>query len=117
MNKTAAVLLSACALAGSAWSQTNADNTANNARDKSGQTLTATDQSNAPADIKLTAEIRKLVVADKSLSALAKNVKIITVDQVVTLRGPVKSAAEKSTIGALAEKAGATKVINELEIK
>ena len=117
MNKTAVVLLSACALAGSAWSQTNADNTGKNARDKSGETLTSTDQSNAPADIQMTAEIRKMVVADKSLSALAKNVKIITVDQVVTLRGPVKSAEEKTAIGALADKAGATKVNNELEVK
>ena len=56
-------------------------------------------------------------MADKSLSTNAHNVKIITTGGVVTLRGPVKSAAEKDTIGAKAQQtAGVTRVDNQLEI-
>jgi osmotically-inducible protein OsmY len=96
----------------------NADNTAKNQRDNSGQTLTPIDQSNDPADIKITADIRKMVVHDKTLSATAKNCKIITSrGGAVTLRGPVNSAQEKRTIGDHAQAAGATSVSNQLEVK
>ena len=55
---------------------------------------------------------------DDSLSMMAKNVKIITGDGTVTLRGPVKSAAEKAKIGQLAEDAAqGTKIDNQLEVK
>ena len=55
---------------------------------------------------------------DDSLSMTAKNVKIITADGVVTLRGPVKTAAEKATIAKLAEaNAGSAKVMDQLEVK
>ncbi len=55
---------------------------------------------------------------DDSLSMMAKNVKIITADGVVTLRGPVKNAAEKETVARLAEaNAGGAKVMNHLEVK
>ena len=55
---------------------------------------------------------------EDSLSMTAKNVKIITADGVVTLRGPVKSAAEKRTIAKLArENAGEAKVENQLEVE
>lgn len=96
---------------------TDADNTGKNTRDASGDTLTPIDQSNDPADIKITAEARKLVVADESLSIQAKNVKIITVDGVVTLRGPVETAKEKTLIAKCAKKAGAKSVVNQLEVK
>jgi len=57
-------------------------------------------------------------VADKSLSTTAKNVKIITVNGVVTLRGPVNSPQEKETIEATAQHiAGTNTVDNQLEIK
>jgi len=95
-----------------------ADNTAKNDRDRAGEHLTPIDQSNDPADLKITAEIRKLVVGDKSLSMTAKNCKIITTaGGAVTLRGPVDSAREKSTIARYAQNGGASKVINQLEIK
>jgi len=56
-------------------------------------------------------------VADKSLSTTAKNVKIITINGVVTLRGPVKSPQEKGSIEATAQRlAGTTNVDNQLEI-
>jgi len=96
----------------------NADNTGRNDRDKSGATLTPIDQSNEPADLKITADTRKMVVDDKSLSMDAKNCKIITTaGGAVTLRGPVDSAAEKNTIANYAKKAGATSVDNQLEVK
>ena len=71
-------LVSAVAITGSAWSQDpNADNTGKNVRDRDNQSVTATDQSNDPADLKLTADIRRMVVGDDSLSMMAKNVKIV----------------------------------------
>ncbi len=94
------------------------DNTAKNARDKSNETLTSGDQSNSPEDIKITAAIRRAIVADKSLTMTAKNVKIITADGKVTLRGPVKTDAEKMKIAELATKeAGQTTIDNQLEVK
>jgi len=94
-----------------------ADNSGKNARDRSDAAVTAGDQSNAKADVTITQAIRDAVVADKALSTNAHNVKIITADGVVTLRGPVGSAAEKESIGAAAQRvAGVGKVENELEI-
>jgi hyperosmotically inducible periplasmic protein len=118
MKLTILTLLSTAAIAGIAWSQdSNADNTEKNTRDRDDQTQTATDQSNDPADIKITANIRKMVVNDDSLSMTAKNVKIITVDGVVTLRGPVETQKEKAAIESHAKQAGAKNITNELEIK
>jgi len=95
-----------------------ADNTAKNERDRSGDTKTSGDQSESPEDIKITAAIRRAVVADDALTMTATNVKIITANGVVTLRGPVKTAAEKTKIGQLAKaNAGNAKVENQLEVK
>ena len=95
-----------------------ADNTAKNQRDRSGETKTSGDQSNSPEDVKLTAAIRRAVVGDKSLSMTAKNVKIITANGMVTLRGPVNNAREKATIARLAKSAaGKAKIDNQLEVK
>src|ERR1044072_629822 len=95
-----------------------ADNTAKNERDRSGETLTPGDQSNSPEDLKITAAIRRAIVGEKSLSMTAKNVKIITAEGMVTLRGPVKSAEEKAMIAKLAKSAaGKAKIDNQLEVK
>ena len=95
-----------------------ADNTSKNQRDRSGETRTSGDQSNSPEDIQITATIRRAVVGDHSLSATAKNVKIITADGVVTLRGPVQNEAEKTKIAELAQSAaGNAKIDNQLEVK
>ena len=111
-------LLSSAAIAGIAWSKDpNADNTGKNTRDRDDQSQTATDQSNDPADIKISADIRKKVVDDGSLSMMAKNVKIITVDGAVTLRGPVETDQEKAAIESHAKRSGAKKISNELEVK
>lgn len=95
----------------------DADNTGRNVRDRDGDTLTSGDQSETEADRTITQKIRQAVVADDSLSMTAQNVKIITVNGVVTLRGPVKSDQERKNIGAKAMQiAGAGKVQNHLEI-
>lgn len=94
------------------------DNTAKNERDRSKETKTPVDESNAPEDIKITQDIRKAIVKDNSLSMTAKNVKVITAGGQVTLRGPVNNADEKAKIAAAAKSvAGETKVIDQLEIK
>jgi osmotically-inducible protein OsmY len=94
------------------------DNTSKNQRDRSGETRTSGDQSNSPEDVQITATIRRAVVEDRSLSATAKNVKIITADGVVTLRGPVQNEAEKTKIAELAQSAaGNAKIDNQLEVK
>src|SRR6478736_5503132 len=94
------------------------DNTAKNARDKSGETQTSGDQSNTPEDIKITAAIRRAIVADDSLTMTATNVKIITAEGIVTLRGPVKTDEEKMKIAQIAQKeAGGMKIDNQLEVK
>jgi hyperosmotically inducible periplasmic protein len=95
-----------------------ADNTRKNERDRSGETATSGDQSNSQADVKITAAIRRAVVGDKSLSMTAKNVKIITANGTVTLRGPVNNDAEKAKIAELAQSAaGGAKIDNQLEVK
>jgi hyperosmotically inducible protein len=82
-----------------------------------GSALTPMDQSGAPEDVALTQSIRKEVVADDDLSMMAHNVKIITINGVVTLRGSVRSESEKQQIAAVAERvAGTGKVQNHLEI-
>jgi len=109
---------SAISLTAFAQEKPAADNTANNQRDRSGETKTSGDQSNSPEDVKLTAAIRRAVVGDGSLSMEAKNIKIITAGGMVTLRGPVKSDAEKATIAKLAQSAaGNAKIDNQLEVK
>jgi len=94
-----------------------ADDSGRNVRDRDANRVTPQDQSNDKKDVRITQEIRKAVVEDKQLSTSAHNVKIITRKGVVTLRGPVVSAAERSTIEAKASRvAGVTHVDNQLEI-
>jgi len=79
---------------------------------------TSTSQSENKADLEISAAIRKSVVDDKALSVNAHNVKIMTDNGVVTLRGPVKSDDEKKTIETKAKQvAGVTKVNNLLEVE
>jgi osmotically-inducible protein OsmY len=98
-------------------SESAPDNSGRNVRDRSGDTLTPMEQSNEKSDVELTRKIREEVVGDDSLSMLAHNVKIISIDGIVTLRGPVKTEGEKERVASLAEKtAGAGKVRNHLEV-
>lgn len=95
-----------------------ADDTGVNKRDRKDGEPTADNSKNNKTDLDLTAQIRRAVVADKGLSVTAHNVKIIAQDGIVTLKGPVNSAAERASVEQKAvEVAGRTKVKNELEIK
>jgi osmotically-inducible protein OsmY len=95
-----------------------ADNTGINQRDRDTNNLTPGDQGNTRADIDLTQKIRKALVMDTTYSMTAKNIKIITVNGRVTLRGPVNSDSEKSGIEGLAKNiAGDANVDDQLEVK
>jgi hyperosmotically inducible protein len=101
---------------GAADNTKDATNTKINERDRNG-TLTPMDQGGGK-DRDITAAIRRAVMSDGSLSFTAKNVKIITTGGKVTLRGPVKSDAEKAAIESKAKSApGVTEVDNQLEVK
>jgi len=94
------------------------DNSAVNVRDRAPDAITAGEQSSAKSDVELTREIRRAVVKDDSLSMLAHNVKIVTSNGAVTLRGPVKTEQEKIAIANRAKAiAGPDKVDNQLEVK
>jgi sporulation protein YlmC with PRC-barrel domain len=95
---------------------TDADNTKQNVRDRDSRTLTPLDQGSSQADLNTTAQIRKEIMADKEMSVNAKNVKIITRDGQVTLRGPVNSAEEKRRIEEIAKRnAHSENVDNQLQ--
>jgi hyperosmotically inducible protein len=98
--------------------KTKPDNTATNERDRSGETQTSGDQSNTSADLKIKQAIRQALMKDSELSTTAKNIKIITDNGQVTLRGPVKNAQEKAKIGQLARSAaGGAKIDDQLDVK
>ena len=98
--------------------QKPANDTAVNARDQYGAMPTPPDQGNGSADIKTAAEIRRAVVGDSALSMDAKNVKIVVKDGLVTLRGPVKTEAERAEVERKAASiAGVTNVENHLDIE
>lgn len=93
------------------------DNTGRNVRDRDAATKTPTDQSENEADRTISQNVRKAITNDDSLSTDAKNVKVITNDGNVTLRGPVKSGQEKTALENKAKQvAGVKKVDNQLEI-
>jgi len=92
------------------------DNTGVNRRDRNDAAKTPFDQNENQADIDVTANIRSRVV-DRKLSINAHNVKIITQNGKVTLRGPVSTTEEKSVVeGIAADVAGANNVTSELEL-
>ncbi|HET6962096.1 MAG TPA: BON domain-containing protein [Terriglobia bacterium] len=96
----------------------DADNTARNERDRNAATQLPTDQAENEADRQVSANVRKAVVADDSLSINAQNIKIVTSNGYVTLRGPVKTDREKEAIGAKAKQvAGVLGVTNLLEVE
>jgi hyperosmotically inducible protein len=93
------------------------DNSAVNERDRSGTSKTPIDQNENQKDVSTTADIRKRVVAEKGFSISAQNVKIITADGKVTLRGPVKDQAEKDKIEEIArDVAGKDNIDSHIEI-
>ncbi|HSS95745.1 MAG TPA: BON domain-containing protein [Terriglobales bacterium] len=94
--------------------QTAPDNTKKN---KDQTSPTADQQKVNPADRAITQKIRKAVHDDTTLSTYAHNVKIITQNAKVTLRGPVQSEDEKSNVEAKAVSvAGQENVTNQLKV-
>ena len=93
------------------------DNTKTNRGDADKNVTTADQQKMNEADRKTTKQIRAALTADKALSTYAHNIKIITRNGMVTLKGPVRSEDEKSAIQAKAEQvAGASSVTNKLTV-
>ena len=94
------------------------DNTKVNERDRGKDEPTADQQKDNRSDQDITQQIRQSIMKDKSLSTYAHNVKIITQNGQVTLKGPVRSEDEKKTVETKAtEVAGENKVTNQLDIK
>ena len=93
------------------------DNSKSNKLDATNGTATADTQTNAAPDVDLTKRIRQSLIADKSLSTYAHNVKIVSINGNVTLNGVVRTEGEKGAIEAKAEDvAGKGNVINKLKI-
>lgn len=121
---TCAILLSASGVCHVAWAEgypskqkQEVDNTGINERDAAGNTKTPENQSNNETDVEITRRIREAVTDDDSLSVNAQNVKIITANGKVTLRGPVKSEQERNKIVTTASKiVGPNKVQDQLEV-
>jgi len=95
------------------------DNTKMNQRDRNGAEPTADQQKDNTSDRDLTRQIRRALVQDKSLSTYGHNVKIVSQNGTVTLKGPVRSEDEKTAIEQKAAQAagGADKIHSELEVK
>jgi hyperosmotically inducible periplasmic protein len=93
------------------------DNTGRNVRDRDDANKTPGDQAENEADRTITQNVRKALTNDDSLSTDGKNVKVITSEGNVTLRGPVKSDKEKTDIENKAKQiAGVKNIDNQLEI-
>jgi hyperosmotically inducible periplasmic protein len=95
------------------------DNTKVNKRDRNADEATADQQKGNATDRELTRQIRRAIVADKSLSTYAHNIKIISQNGTVTLKGPVKSDDEKKAIvaKAVAVAGSADKVTDQVSVK
>jgi hyperosmotically inducible protein len=94
------------------------DNTKMNQRDRNPNEPTADQQQNNRSDRDITQQVRKAIVADKSFSSYAHNIKVVTQNGQVTLKGPVRSEEEKHAVEAkAAEVAGEGKVNSELTVK
>jgi len=96
---------------------TSTDNTRVNKQNDTSATTNADDQKEDTSDLGLTRRIRQSVIADKTLSTYAHNVKIIAVNGMVTLNGVVRSEHERDSIAIKAQSiAGRTRVVNDLTV-
>jgi hyperosmotically inducible protein len=119
-NSKIAIAVVYCVAAVACYGQaTESDNTKVNKRDRSAAAVTADQQKGNVSDRELTAKIRRSIMADKSLSSYAHNIKIVSQNGTVTLKGPVKSEDEKKVVMAKAvEVAGsANNVTDQISIK
>jgi osmotically-inducible protein OsmY len=116
---TLAMLVGSLVASDTVRAQTKPDNSAVNKRDRSPDEVTADQQKMNAADRALTAKIRRSITADKSLSSYAHNVKIVSQDGTVTLKGPVRSDREVKTILAKARSVtgNSDKVVNQMAVQ
>jgi hyperosmotically inducible protein len=118
----AGLLLGAWAAAGAQDSANQsaapqADNTKVNQRDQNPNEATADQQPSNQSDMQITQQLRKAIIADKSLSTYGHNVKVIAKNGSVTLKGPVRSEEEMKVIAAKAvDLVGADKVTNKMDV-
>jgi len=126
MNNTSGIILRALSatvlaagLLAAQNSTTQPDNTKMNKGDASQSSVTADRQSNSKSDRELTRQIRKSLMEDKSLSGYGHNVKIVSQNGMVTLKGPVRSDDEKMNIESKAIQVAGdkSKVDDELMVK
>lgn len=96
--------------------QPKADNTAVNQQDRGEGQPTADQQKENKSDRALAKQIRRAIVKDKSLSTYAHNVKVISENGAVTLRGPVRSEDEKRAVEAKAAEIAGKNVNSEISI-
>ncbi len=112
-----ASLLFGISLVASPVPRQSADNTKTNQGDASNGAVTADQQKMNPTDRNITKQIRSAIYKDKSLSTYAHNIKIISQDGKVTLKGPVRSEDEKANVEAKAAAVvGATNVTSQIEV-
>lgn len=95
-----------------------ADNTGRNARDSKKDAVFPVDQAKgSDRDVEITRMIRERLTSSDDFSVNAQNIKIITLNGLTTLRGPVKSINERAKVLTIARQiAGRNAVRNELEI-
>jgi hyperosmotically inducible protein len=107
------------AVAQTSDSATQPDNTKTNQRDRDPNQPTADRQKNDRSDRLLTKNIRRSIMADKSLSTYAHNLKIISQNGTVTVKGPVNSDDEKRAViaKAVAVAGSADKVTDQISVK
>lgn len=121
MNRKCLLLIGATLCAAAAQAEDvmkPANNSGINQRDRSHETLTPQDQSQTKIDVELAAKIRRAVVAQPGISVDGQNIKIIAMNNAVTLRGPVKDISERAAIEkTVRTAAGPASVDNQLEIK
>lgn len=104
-------------LSATSFSQVGQDNSKVNQADSTLNLMTADRQKSNQDDMKITARIRKDIMKQKSFSTYAQNIKIITTNGTVTLKGPVRTTNELNSIVKFARAAaGASNVINEIAI-
>lgn len=95
---------------------TKPDNSVINERDRRPEEMTALNQSPARTDVELTRLIRQDLMRHSELSSNAHNIKVITVNGVVTLKGPVKNLQEMKIVDEIARgEAGVRNAINEMQ--
>jgi len=94
------------------------DNTKVNQGDQNKSNATADRQLENKSDREVAQQIRQAVMNDKSLSTYGHNVKIISQNGVVTLKGPVRTDDERRAIEKIAAAiVGQDKVTSQLEVK